>query len=71
VPDGFAEHFRCESRSKEQQLRALSDENPHYGTYYGAVFRLRRGTSRGGALGLLWTKQNGAWRVIAWEVLSP
>jgi hypothetical protein len=39
APDGFAEHFRCESRSKEQQLRALSDENPKYGTYYGAVFR--------------------------------
>jgi hypothetical protein len=26
-------HFRCESRSKERQLRALSEENPHYGTY--------------------------------------
>ena len=70
APDSFAEHFRCESRSKEQQLRALSEENPRYGTYYGAVFRFKRGTSRGGVLGLLWTKQNGAWRVIAWEVLS-
>ncbi len=70
TPDSFAEHFRCESRSKEKQLRALSDENPRYGTYYGAVFRIRGGTSRGGVLALLWTKQNGAWRVIAWEVLS-
>ena len=40
APDAFAEHFRCESRSKEKQLRVLSDENPRYGTYYGAVFRL-------------------------------
>ena len=70
APDGFAEHFRCESRSKEQQLRALSDTNPKYGTYYGAVFRFKRDAMRGGVLGLLWTKQNGAWRVIAWEVLS-
>ncbi|HVQ63078.1 MAG TPA: hypothetical protein VMT78_01015, partial [Terriglobia bacterium] len=70
APDSFAEHFRCESRSKEQQLRALSEGNLNYGNYYGAVFRFRRGTSRGGVLALLWTKQNGSWRVIAWEVLG-
>jgi hypothetical protein len=71
APDGFAEYFRCENRSKEKQLQALSEENPHYGTYYGAVFRFRSAAIRGGVLALLWTKQNGAWRVIAWEVLSP
>jgi hypothetical protein len=71
APDSFAEHFRCESRSKEKQLSALSEGNLHYGTYYGTVFRFRRGTSRGGVLALLWTKQSGAWRVIAWEVLGP
>ena len=70
APDSFAEHFRCENRSKEKQRSALSEQNLHYGTYYGAVFRFRRGTSRGGVLALLWTKQNGAWRVIAWEVLG-
>jgi hypothetical protein len=48
---------------------ALSEENPHYGTYYGAVFRFRHATIRGSVLALLWAKQNGAWRVIAWEVL--
>ena len=71
APDSFAEHFRCESRSKERQLGALSEENLRYGTYYGAVFRFRHGTSRGGVLALLWTQQSGAWRVIAWEVLGP
>ncbi len=70
APDAFAEHFRCESRSKEKQLRVLSDENLRYGTYYGAVFRLTLGPTRGSVLALLWTKQGGAWRVIAWEVLS-
>jgi hypothetical protein len=48
----------------------LSEENLRYGTYYGAVFRFRSGTSRGGVLALLWTKQRGAWKVIAWEVLG-
>ena len=71
APDRFAEHFRCESRSKEGQASALSEENLRYGTYYGALFRLREGTSRGGVLALLWTKQNGTWRVIAWAVLGP
>ena len=71
APDSFAEHFRCEGRSREAQVRALSEGNLRYGTYYGAVFRFRRGTSRGGVLALLWTKQGGAWRVIAWEVIAP
>jgi hypothetical protein len=70
APDGFADNFRCESRSSEKQLRALSDESPQYGTYYGTVFRFRSAAIRGGVLALLWTKENGAWRVIAWEVLS-
>jgi hypothetical protein len=70
APDGFAEHFPCENRSKEKQLQALSEENPHYGTYYGTVFRFKRGAVRGGVLALLWTKQNDTWRIIAWEVLS-
>jgi len=71
APDSFAERFRCEGRSREAQLRALSEGNLRYGTYYGAVFRFRGGTSRGGVLALLWTKQGGAWRVLAWEVLAP
>jgi hypothetical protein len=70
APDSFAEHFRCESRSKEGQVRALSEADLRYGTYYGALFRFRGGTSRGGVLALLWTKQKGAWRLIAWEVLA-
>jgi hypothetical protein len=34
APDSFAEHFRCESRSKEKQYGALAEENLRYGTYY-------------------------------------
>jgi hypothetical protein len=70
APDGFAEYFRCESRSREKQLQALSEETPRYGTYYGAVFRFKSAAIRGGVLALLWTKQSGVWRIIAWEVLS-
>ncbi|HXV65110.1 MAG TPA: hypothetical protein VEK15_30735 [Vicinamibacteria bacterium] len=39
-----------------------------YGTYFATLFRLKvRG---GGALGLLWMKENGHWRIVAYEVFE-
>jgi len=38
------------------------------GTYYGAVFRFK-GVG-GGALGLLWTKEAGAWKLVSFQVFE-
>jgi len=69
APDSFAAHFRCESRSEEGQNAALAGDLK-YGTYYGSLFRFKKGNSRGGVLACLWVKENGNWRILAWEVLS-
>ena len=67
VPDTFAKAFRCESRSGEEQKRALTGTNLQYGTYYETLFRMKVEGNRGGVFGLLWTKENGAWRIVSWE----
>jgi len=37
-------------------------------TYYGVVFRFKQ--SDGGALGLLWTQEAGAWRLVSFQALD-
>ena len=39
-----------------------------YGTYYSSLFRFKREGSA--ILGLLWTRENGNWRIVAWEAFE-
>ena len=70
VPDTFSKAFRCESRSEEEQRRALTGTNLQYGNYFGTLFRTKVEGNQGGALGLLWTKESGAWRIVSWEAYA-
>jgi hypothetical protein len=71
VPDAFAKAFRCDTGSREEQQKALEGTDHQYGNYYGAIFRFKAAEMNGGVLGLLWTKEKNAWRVVAWEVFEP
>jgi hypothetical protein len=68
APDAYAKAFQCQDRSDAALTKAMDDPNPSYGNYYGAIFRMRAGANQGGAIGLLWTKESGAWRLVAWKV---
>ena len=39
-----------------------------YGTYFGVLFRFK--VSGGSALGLLWTRENGHWRIVAYQTFE-
>ena len=39
-----------------------------YGIYWGSLFRFKLEGDQGGVLGLLWKKENGNWRIVAYEV---
>lgn len=71
VPDAFAASFKCEMRTREAMDKALTGSDLKYGNYYGAIFRIKTGPSQGAVLGMLWTKQQGRWRLTAWEVYRP
>jgi hypothetical protein len=70
APDAFARAFQCQDRSDAAFTKAMDDPNPTYGNYYGAVFRLKGAASQGGVIGLLWTKENGAWRLVSWKLFG-
>jgi hypothetical protein len=40
------------------------------GTYYGVLFRFKARDDAGGAIGLLWDKQEGAWRIVSYALLQ-
>jgi hypothetical protein len=51
-----------------QYMCAQSDRPRSDRTYYGAVFRFKH--RDGGTLGLLWTQEAGAWRLVSFQALD-
>ena len=39
-----------------------------YGTYWGVIFRFKR--ERAGALGLLWIREEGNWRIVSYRAFE-
>jgi hypothetical protein len=40
------------------------------GTYFGVIFRFKARDDAGGAIGLLWDKQEGAWKIVSYAILQ-
>ena len=61
-----AERYLCETRPAAPGTPVPQPTD--YGIYWGALFRLK--FEGGGALGLLWTRENGNWRIISYEAFN-
>jgi hypothetical protein len=68
APDVMLDAFSCQDQADESITRALSDPNPKYGNVYAAVFRFKVENNLGATFGLLWTKEEGAWRIVSWKI---
>jgi len=40
------------------------------GTYYAVVFRVKADADQGGIIAFLWDKQEGAWKVVSYDVIN-
>ena len=40
------------------------------GTYYAVVFRVKAEADQGGVIAFLWDKQEGAWKVVSYDVVD-
>lgn len=63
VPRQEAAEFTCE------KSRLAGDPNA-YGQFYMTYFTLRLARESGGGLALLWTKEDGQWQIVSYEVLE-
>ena len=51
-----------------EQYRCAGQQTPTPGPYYGAAFRFKAGD--GAALGLLWTRVKGQWKLVSYQVFE-
>jgi hypothetical protein len=68
APDVMLDVFSCQDQADESISRALSDPNPKYGNVHGAIFRFKVKNDLGGTLGLLWTQEEGQWKIVSWKI---
>jgi hypothetical protein len=71
VPDQRANSFLCQYRRQSDNSPELNSADAKYGTYYLSASRLNYGEEQSPALLLLWTKEQSAWKIVAWAVELP
>jgi hypothetical protein len=71
VPDQMAAGFLCQRRQLPEDAPDLKPADAKYGAYYLSASRLNYGDEESPALLLLWTKEEAAWKIIAWAVELP
>jgi hypothetical protein len=73
VPDSLAGAFLCDKRSTKNPYRPEdgATQPKVYGNYYATLFMFRTPGEHPAALTLLWAKDSGHWKIIAYEVVTP
>jgi hypothetical protein len=73
VPDYLVESFACEKESPSHPYSppAGTAQQKIYGNYYATLFALRTPGDHPAALTLLWNKEQGQWKIVAYEVVAP
>lgn len=65
VPENLAMEMDC-SRRNDPAARDGEEASENLGKYFLSVFDINVPGDRSGALGLLWTKEDGYWRVVSY-----
>jgi len=71
VPDQMADSFLCQHRNLPESSPDLKPADAKYGAYYLTASRLNYEEEQSPALLLLWTKEEGGWKIVAWAVELP
>jgi hypothetical protein len=68
VREDLAEAFDCENKLHPEKADAGKAQSTKFGEFIGAVFQLKTRSVSGEAVATLWAKENGAWRLVAYDV---
>ncbi len=73
VPDSLAPIFMCEKESRQHPYQSSAEESqaPVYGNYYSLLFAVRTPGEHTASLSFLWSKDNGQWKIISYQMMSP
>jgi hypothetical protein len=71
VPDALAPAMMCQQESEEHPYEPSEAQELKYGDYYGVLFIVRTPGEHPAALSFLWAKDNGQWKIVAYQMVSP
>ena len=71
VPEELESSFLCHKRSTKDPYVGDDSGAKHYGKYYATLFMFRTPGEHPAALTLLWGKENGQWKILSYEVVTP
>lgn len=71
VPDNLAPAMMCQQESVEHPYQPEESPEFKYGTYYGVLFAVRTPGEHPATLSFLWAKDNGQWKIVAYQMVSP
>jgi len=71
VPDSLAPAMMCEKESHQHPYKGEDSQAPKYGDYYDMLFELKTPGEHPASLSFLWGKDNGQWKIISYEMMSP
>jgi hypothetical protein len=73
VPDSLVDSFSCQKESTGHPYEgAAAESRPNvYGRYYATLFALRTPGDHPAALTFLWTKENGQWKIVSYQMVAP
>ena len=69
VRNSVASDFMCSTR-RGMDPPPMPGGPDELGTYYGTIFRFKARDDLGGAFGLLWDRQEGAWKIISYALIE-
>ncbi len=70
ITDGDYDHFVCSSKTSEVSSKDGEKRARTYGKYYITKFQFILGNGKGGILRLMWGKENGSWKIEAFDAVT-
>ena len=73
VPDTLAPMFMCEKESRAHPYQPVDwvAQSSSYGKYYELLFQVRTPGEHPASLSFLWSKDQGQWKIVSYEMVSP
>ncbi len=70
ITDGDRDHFVCTAATSEITAKNPADRQRLYGRYFVTKFRFVLANGKGGILRLLWARDNGQWKIEAFDAVT-
>jgi len=71
VPDALALFMSCGLESKAHPYEEDKSASLKYGEYYDVLFAIRTPGEHPASLSFLWGKDNGQWKIISYQMITP